>query len=151
GAAADDPAAEARLALAEAELAVARRWYTGADATSAVERACAVAGELDAGATFDLGFLQLRRGYGDALFRGDRSEHGPAGKDPAVLADLRRQGQELRDTAPDAVRRGWAEMYLGLIADNLLGERDLAPSHYEAALAAGEGADDYLTWEALRH
>ena len=42
-------------------------------------------------------------------------------------------------------------MYLGLIADNLYGERDAAPAHYEAALRAGESGDDLLAREALRH
>lgn len=53
--------------------------------------------------------------------------------------------------APDEIRRGWAEFYLGVIADNLYGERDAAPSHYLAALRAGEAGDDLLAREALRH
>lgn len=76
---------------------------------------------------------------------------GPDGKDPAALASLRGFALSLRDGAPDTARRGWAEMYLGLIADNLFAERGCAPSHYEAALRAGESGDDLLSREALRH
>ncbi len=49
------------------------------------------------------------------------------------------------------MRRGWAEFYLGLVADNLYGERDTAPAHYEIALRLGEAGDDMLAAEALRH
>jgi hypothetical protein len=42
-------------------------------------------------------------------------------------------------------------MYLGLIADNVYGERDKAPAHYEVALQKGDEGDDLLAREALRH
>jgi hypothetical protein len=41
-------------------------------------------------------------------------------------------------------------MYLGLIADNLRADREAAPGHYQAALAAA-GPDALLAREALRH
>ena len=68
-----------------------------------------------------------------------------------MLAGLTRRAGELRKRAPDERRRGWAEMYLGLIADNLYGDRDAAPAHYEVALRAGKSGDDLLAREALRH
>ena len=42
-------------------------------------------------------------------------------------------------------------MYLGLIMDNIYGDRGAAPAHYQAALRAGEFSDDLLAREALRH
>ena len=57
----------------------------------------------------------------------------------------------MRAQAPDDRRQGWAEMYLGLIADNLYAEREAAPAHYEVALRIGESHDDLLAREALRH
>ncbi|WP_238015739.1 hypothetical protein KZZ52_28805 [Dactylosporangium sp. AC04546] len=65
-------------------------------------------------------------------------------------AALRQRAQALLDTAPDETRRGWASMYLGLIADNIIGDRDAAPAHYTAALATS-AADPLLRREALRH
>jgi hypothetical protein len=139
----DDP----RLALAAAELAVDRCWYTGTgDPEEALAHARTAGGE-----SFDLGFVELRHAYRGALLVDGRFHAGPEGKDPAVLTAVRRRAEELRDAAPDPVRCGWAEMYLGLVADNLFAERDAAPAHYHAALAAGDGVDDHLAREALRH
>jgi hypothetical protein len=109
---------------------------------------------------WDLDFLWLRHDYLGQLRADGTWRFGPEGMDPHALAALRSRAGTLREQAPDEVRRGWAEMYLGLIADNLFGERDLAPGHYEAALRAGESAvsgvsgvsgDDLLAREALRH
>ncbi|WRZ88786.1 hypothetical protein OHB54_06750 [Streptomyces sp. NBC_01007] len=142
----------ARLAMAAAEVALESDWFGGTSLAGArlhaAERAFKEA-RLDGG--WDLGFLLLRHGYLGLVRIDGRFRPGPDGKDPAALTALHADAGGLRDRAPDAVRRGWAEMYLGLITDNLLAERDLAPAHYEAALRAGESGDDLLSREALRH
>lgn len=106
-------------------------WYTGtalaADRLATADRIC--------GPMWDLAFLRLRHDYLSAL----REPDSP------VVTDLRTRCGRLASEADSAVRVGWARLYLGLIADNLAGERDVAPGHYHAALEAG------LTWEALRH
>jgi tetratricopeptide (TPR) repeat protein len=132
----DQPA----LAVARAEVAVANDWYRGTqlghDALRAAEKT--VAGDPEA--AWDLDFLTVRHRYGQQ-FRA-------AGDG----ADLRRQAEAVSGRAPDDQRRGWAEMYRGLVADNVLDERDVAPAHYEAALELAEKThDDLLTFEALRH
>lgn len=139
----------ARLALAAAEVALQSDWFGGTDLTSArAGHAAKQAPDTD----WDLGFVGLRHDYlrlvrADGVFR-----PGPEGKDPEALAGIRRRALALRENGPDEVRRGWASMYLGLIADNLVAERTAAPAHYEAALRAGEsGGDDLLVREALRH
>jgi hypothetical protein len=146
--------ARALLALAAGQIALEGDWFGGTDAAtgrlSTAAEVCATT-ELDPGSRWDLAFLRLRHEYRDRVFSSGRFAPGPAGQDPAVLADLRRRADDLREQAPDDLRRGWAEMYLGLIADNLYGERDAAPAHYEAALRAGERGDDLLAREALRH
>jgi hypothetical protein len=148
------PQARALLALAAAEIALQNDWASGTGAPngrlSTAEQACATA-DLDPGSRWDLAFLRLRREYFDQIVTAGGFHLGPEGKDPDVLADLRRRAGELRGLAPDDLRRGWAEMYLGLIADNLYGQRDVAPVHYQAALRAGESGDDMLAREALRH
>ncbi|PWI14693.1 hypothetical protein DI272_11375 [Streptomyces sp. Act143] len=143
------PEDRARLALTAAEVALESDWFGGTRLTAArAERAGKEAPDGD----WDLDFVRLRHDY-LRLFRPDGvSRHGPDGKAPEALTRLRHRGHTLREAAPDEVRRGWASMYLGLIADNLFGERDAAPAHYEAALRAGEsGGDDLLVREALRH
>jgi tetratricopeptide (TPR) repeat protein len=165
--AATDASGRARLALAAAEVAVEHDWYAGtavaADWLDLATQACA-GGDLDPGGDWDLAFLRLRYAYfGEVLHGGFRP--GPAGKDPAAIAELRRTAERLRTQAPDGCRRGWAEMYLGLIADNVFAEREVALVHYEAALRAGENTEsgtagdsgaasesaDLLVREALRH
>ncbi|MES5820353.1 hypothetical protein [Streptomyces sp. RG80] len=132
--------------LAAAEAALQSDWFGGTDL--AAERIAAV--PRDSG--WDLGFLRLRHDYFRLLRTDGTFRPGPAGKDPEALARIRRDALDLREGAPDKVRRGWAAMYLGLIADNLFAERTAAPAHYEAALHAGEsGGDDLLVREALRH
>ncbi|MER6183756.1 hypothetical protein [Streptomyces sp. NPDC001652] len=144
----DAPEDRARLALAAAEVALESDWFGGTRLTSArVEQA----EKESPGVDWDLDFVRLRHDY-LRVFRPDgTSRHGAEGKDPAALQAIRRRGHDLREAAPDEVRRGWASMYLGLIADNLFGERDAAPAHYEAALRAGGSGDDLLVREALRH
>jgi len=153
------PAARARIALATSEVALDRDWFGGTDSAGerlrAAEKSAHGPGR---DSRWDLDFLWLRHGYLAQLRTGGgRLSMGPAGKDPETLDALRRRATELRDRAPDDVRGGWAEMYLGLITDNLFGERDNAPAHYELALHAGEpgepghSGDDLLAREALRH
>ncbi|WP_406470850.1 hypothetical protein [Streptomyces sp. NBC_01615] len=147
-----DPQARARLAVAAAEVALESDWFGGTGLARARLGAAEKAFEearLDG--RWDLDFLWLRHDYLGLLRAGGTFRAGPDGKDPEALAALRHLAGILRDQAPDAVRRGWAEMYLGLIADNLFAERDIAPAHYEAALRAGESGDDLLSREALRH
>ncbi|AKU18041.1 hypothetical protein [Luteipulveratus mongoliensis] len=148
------PEAAAALALASAAVAYERDYATGSatfqDRLREAERAAAAVGP-DAESRWDLDFLVLQYDYSTLIFNGGAFRPGPVGKDPAVLAELRSRGASLRDRAPDVVRTGWGEQYLGFIADNLYGERDVAPTHYERALVAGESGDDLLTREALRH
>jgi hypothetical protein len=151
---AGDPRSRALLALAAAEVAVESDWYaatnTAAGLIDTAEKLCVDAG-LAADSRWDLAFLRLRQAYLEQLFVDGGFRSGPHGRDPELLARLRRGIDDLREQAPDEVRRGWAELYAGLVADNLYGERDAAPAHYEAALRAGELADDLLAREALRH
>jgi hypothetical protein len=146
--------ARALLALAAAKVALESDWFGGTSAAagrlSTAEEACSAA-DLDPGSRWDLAFLRLRYDYYDQLRGPDGFRAGPEGKDPDALADIRSRAGELRGLAPDEVRRGWADFYLGAIADNLYGERDPAPAHYQAALRAGESGDDLLAREALRH
>ncbi|WP_405541938.1 hypothetical protein OG478_07505 [Streptomyces phaeochromogenes] len=148
-----EPHGRAALAVAGAEIALEHDWFCGTD-TAATRIAAAYKALAETTApvgVWDLDFVRLRHTYfrlllGDGTFR-----FGPAGKDPAELAELRRCAQELCERADDDVRRGWARMYLGLIVDNLFAEREAAPAHYELALSAGESGDDLLAREALRH
>lgn len=144
-----EPSARANVALTAAEVALEQDWFSGTD--RAAERIAAAEEEVPHG-SWQLGFLRLRHTYARLLLVDGTLRFGPAGKDPEALATLRRRARELRDSAPDGVRRGWAEMYLGLITDNHLAERTAARTHYEAALGAAEAApDDLLAREALRH
>ncbi|MCX5254146.1 hypothetical protein OOK27_08155 [Streptomyces canus] len=139
----------ARLALAAAEVALQSDWFGGTDLTAG---RAGQAEKESPGADWDLAFVRLRHDYFRLLRSEGTFRPGPEGKDPEALAGLRRDAHDLRGDAADEVRRGWASMYLGLIADNLFAERTAAPAHYEAALGAGEsGGDDLLVREALRH
>ncbi|MDQ1034355.1 hypothetical protein QFZ75_000771 [Streptomyces sp. V3I8] len=143
----------AALAVAGAEIALEHDWFGGTDTVGAriAVADVALAGLTEPAGRWDLDFVRLRHAYFRLLMRDGRFRFGPAGKDPAETAGLRRRSRELCDTAPDEVRRGWARMYLGLIVDNVFAERETARSHYELALRAGESADDLLAREALRH
>ncbi|BCJ48062.1 hypothetical protein GCM10010168_24220 [Actinoplanes ianthinogenes] len=134
------------IALAAAEVALESDWFTG---TALAAGRLAAAERL--GKDWDLDFLRLRHSYWDLLDLDAGWSPGPAGRDPGRLADLRERAAELHTRAPDATRGGWARMYQGLICDNLLDRRDLAPEHYRAALHAGQGTDPRLEREALRH
>jgi len=147
-----EPRARARIALVAAEVALESDWFAGTEATGArVDTAAKLLADAHLDDHWDLDFLRLRHDYLGLVRSGGRFRPGPEGKDPDALTALRGQGEPLRDRAPDETRRGWAEMYLGLIADNLFAESDLAPRHFEAALGAGESGDDLLAREALRH
>ena len=138
-----------RLALAAAEVALQSDWFGGTDLTAGRTEQ---AEKMSSGADWDLAFVRVRHDYFRLLRSEGTFRPGPEGKDPEALAGLRRDAHDLRGDAADEVRRGWASMYLGLIADNLFAERTAAPAHYEAALGAGEsGGDDLLVREALRH
>jgi hypothetical protein len=143
------------LAIAAAHIALERDYVTGSSvATERIERARQLVGEApEATGQWTVAYLQLRESYDRAIRNPDRTPRlGPDGRDPAELDALREQARRARDTAPDPVARGWAEMCLGWIADNLYGERDVAPPHYTAALQAGEASgDELLLREALRH
>jgi hypothetical protein len=148
------PPGSALLALAAAEVTLERDWFCDPGEAPAriiaAEESVAAVGR-DPGNCWDLGFLLLRRDYFDMILGGGTVRLGPDGKDPDAVADISRRSDELIAQAPDAVRRGWAEFYRGVIADNLCGERDAAPAYYLAALRAGEAGDDLLAREALRH
>jgi hypothetical protein len=138
---------DARIGLAAAEVALERNWFTGTD--DVADRIAAA--EKAGGEGWDLEFVRLRHDYSGLLHAADGSLRlGPWGKDPAAIDDLERRREDLLANAPDVRRAGWAEMYRGLIADNLRADRDAAPAHYEAALAAA-GGDGPLAREALRH
>lgn len=112
-------AAAARLALAAADLAVDSGWYTGEN--DAAHRLSEVDEDaLDEAGRWDLEFARVRFDYREAF--------------GSPSPQIRRRAQRLAESAPDPLRLGWAHMYLGLIADNLFGERDAAPPHYEIAL-----------------
>lgn len=156
----DGEAGRVQVALTAAEVALESDWFAGTslagERLSTAEKACAASDATGHADVWTLGFLRLRHDYGEQIRSGGGYRLGPDGKDPAALAELRGRGVELSERAPDEVRRGWAQMYLGLIADNLFAERDAAPAHYALALKAGEGeggagGDGLLAREALRH
>jgi hypothetical protein len=137
--------ADPRIALVAAEVAIDSDLFAGTDlAATRLDRV---------GDGWDGAFLRLRHDYfGPLRDAAGGWRFGPAGKDPRVIGELRERAGALVSRAPDAVRAGWANMYLGLIADNHFAERDVAARHYDAALEAGEGGgDDLLVREALRH
>jgi tetratricopeptide (TPR) repeat protein len=148
-----------RIALAAAATAVHHDFRTtGARwAPDALAAAEATVGAADADASpadrWDLDFLTLQAEYDRELVGTDATPRfGPEGRDPAHLAALASQAETLLPGAGDQGRGGWAAFYRGVIADNLIGDRDGARRWFEQALAAGEQASDgYLIGEALRH
>ncbi|MGW7823050.1 hypothetical protein ACWGLF_34145 [Streptomyces puniciscabiei] len=115
---ADEPSAHARIVRASAEVALERDWFAGTD--TAAEPIAAAEKEFPDG-DWDTGFLRLRHTYARLLLVDGALRIGPEGKDPYALAGLRDRARELHDAAPDELRRGWAAMYRGLIADNHYG------------------------------
>lgn len=153
GVVADEPEIRARLALAAAQVALESDWFcdTGLAAKRLAVAEGAFAGvDTGTGPRWDLGFVRLRQAYADLVLIDGGFSPGPWGKDPGAVA-AREHAERLCAEAPDEVRRGWAHMYLGLVLDNVLAERDAAPANYEVALVAGEQGDDLLAREALRH
>ncbi|WIM92637.1 hypothetical protein ACTOB_004589 [Actinoplanes oblitus] len=135
-----------RIALTAAEVALESDWFAG---TGLAAARLAAAGRL--GSHGDLDLLILRHDYWRLMHPGGTWSPGPDGKDPRQLDELRDRAARLAARAGDPVRHGWARMYQGLIADNLLARPDQAVAHYAAALRAGEGTDPRLEREALRH
>jgi tetratricopeptide (TPR) repeat protein len=127
----DSAAPSPEVRLAAATVAVDCDWFTGSSLTE--ERL----GPLAEDEGWDVDFLRLRHVYRQQLVTGL-----PNGSELISAADA------LCASAPDPTRLGWAHMYRGLIADNVVGDRSSAPEHYEQAL----GTDDpLLTREAQRH
>src|SRR5262249_58071785 len=125
-----NPGEPALLARAAAETALERAWFGGAGEAGARVRTAeesSAATDDDPASRWDLDFLVLRMDYFDQILGSGTFRPGPDGKDPGALAGIRRRGSELIVQAPDEVRRGWAEFYLGAIADNLYAEHDAAP------------------------
>lgn len=117
--------------LAAASVAVDCDWFTGSSLAEAR------LGALVEDNGWDVDFLRLRHLYRQQLVTG----HPHAD-------ELVKAAGALSAAAPDPTRLGWAHMYQGLIADNVVGDRSAAPGHYERAL----GTDDpLLSREALRH
>jgi hypothetical protein len=147
-----DPVVRADVLMAVAEI-TGRRDYTRGRRSTGAPVALGEVESLNDRAAWDVAMHRLRTSYADHLRREDGSLwFGPDGRDPAVRAELRAEASRLRDTAPDDVRRGWAEMCLGWISDNIDGDRDEAPTHYEQGLAAGRAANDpMLVFESQRH
>jgi hypothetical protein len=137
------PAGDPALALAAVQVAVDSDWFAGTtSATPLLTEATRLAASLDDTGRWDLAFAGLRHEYRELM------THPSSDREPAAALLARAAG--LATAAPDVTRAGWAQMYQGLITDNLLDERDTAPTHYRAALAAGAG-DPLLAREALRH
>lgn len=132
---ADDPAERELLLLARAEVAVdqdfAQQTNHAPDALTAAEAV------LDR--SWDLRMLKFRKDFADALFgTGDR--------------DLRDRVNTLIEDAPDDRRRGMANFYAGVTADNLYENPTEAFAHYTAAYELAEQSeDDLLISLALRH
>jgi tetratricopeptide (TPR) repeat protein len=147
-----DDATARRLALAAAAIAVHHDFRTAGArwAPAAIAAAEAIA---DPDHRSDLDLLELQHDYSSELIRPDgQAVFGPDGHDPARLAALAHRAEALIRSAPDVAGAGWAAFYRGLIADNLIGDRDGAPAWFAQALeAAGQAEDDYLAGEALRH
>ncbi|GAB3827481.1 hypothetical protein [Dactylosporangium cerinum] len=141
------PPEDPLLALTAAQVSVESDWFAGTSTTAdRLITATRLAAGLDDAGRWDLAFVELRHGYRTLLMA-----DGSARTSPEAVQGL---AADLRATAPDAVRQGWAAMYQGLIADNLLDQPDVAPDHYHAALRAGAGpdrGDGLLAREALRH
>ncbi len=148
----DDDRDRLELLMARASV-VGRRDYTRGARSSGdhpLEAAQDLAARIGTGPTmaWDLAMQHLRRQYADQLVDGI----GPAGRDPSVVTAMAAEAARLRDSAPDDGRRGWACMCLGWFADNLRGDRVVAPGHYSEALVAGRTvADPLLVFEAQRH
>jgi tetratricopeptide (TPR) repeat protein len=139
------PPGDPLLALAAAQVAVESEWFAGTSTTpELLTTASWLAAGLDDAGRWDLAFVELRHAYRTVLMA-DGSTRTSAEAVRGLAADL-------DATAPDAARKGWAAMYQGLIADNLLDEPDAAPAHYHAALRAGlDRGDGFLAREAQRH
>lgn len=133
----------ARVAVAVATAEVDRGFWQRSPSVDAVAQA-RKALDGDPALAWELDWLEFRSDYSVALY-GDT-------KTPEQAAALGATAATLYASAPTAVRRGWVAFYRGLVADNIAGDRDSAPAHYEEALAlATENGDDLLASYPLRH
>ena len=150
-----DDAAAGRLALARAAVAVHHDFRTGGSrwAPAAMTAAETTADSADPAGRRQLDLLRLQYDYAIMLTEPDGTPRfGPQGRDPVRMAGLAQRAEELAGATTDVAGAGWAAFYRGVIADNLIGDRDGAPRWFARALDAGErAADDYLAGEALRH
>ncbi len=151
----DDPTVGLRLGLVGADAAERRDYVRGGSAARTwFDRLLSLdVGDADSTLRWDVDLLQLRRAYAAQLRRPDGSAwFGPEGRDAAEVERLQAETARLHESAPDDARRGWTSMCAGWIADNVLGEREVAPDHYRHALEAGRATgDDLLVFEAQRH
>jgi hypothetical protein len=160
-----DCAGRAALALARAQAAVElRQWRAQGNPAPALDAAEAAAQEHGEDAVLDAGLLRLFSDYWAELIPGDRTPHfGPAGRDPAVLAELRDRAARLATrtrsqatgtdpAAPARRQAARAAFYAGLVADNLCGEAERAEALFTESLTwCRPRADDDYAAEALRH
>lgn len=152
------PTFRARLLLARADVEHRAGYVTNRREEHSVsalleEATHVLAGQDEPSLAWDVERLRVQHRYAAALRRADGTPwFGPEGRDAAFMTGLCVDAEALRDTAPDAHRRGWAEMLCGWISDNVVGDRDRAPAHYHAALESGRTAGDHLmVFEAQRH
>ncbi|MGH8880928.1 MAG: hypothetical protein ACRD0P_26835 [Stackebrandtia sp.] len=149
-----DPDEDPRLAVARAEVLVADDWHHGrwTDTDKMRDARRIVEAHGTPVQIWDLDRQFVWAGYGRQLFTADGSRRQVSDREPAEMAELRRRAEALLDSAPDGRRRAWAEFNLGLVGDNIFGERENSPAHFAAALrGAEEHGDDYLIFESLRH
>jgi tetratricopeptide (TPR) repeat protein len=146
-----DPVERRALALVLAEIAVDQDFAQQTDDAEPALAAVARALETlpDATTSWDLDMLHLRKDYSTELFA---TTSGTGGCDRTTTEALAERAAQLRDQAPDDARRGLASFYAGVIADNLLGDREAAFTHFTMTLELGErAADDLVASLALRH
>lgn len=149
-----DEGSQAALLISQAEVVSQRDYRLGRrsiEGAALLDRVEAL--EPDAVTRWDVDMLRLRIVYAGQLVRDDGTVWiGPEGRDQDLVDRLCSDALRLRETAPDDLRRGWSDMCLGWFSDNLVGDRDAAPAHYQRALAVARDADDpMLLFEAQRH
>jgi hypothetical protein len=149
------PAERALLALGRAEAAVQlRQWRGTGDPAAPLADAASQMANAGREAAADLELLRLFADYWEQLLPADGSNtgFGPAGRDPAALAELTRRAQRLLTTAPGPRQAAQAAFLGGLVAENLCGEHARGEELFSQALARCEpGRDDDIASEALRH
>ncbi|MBC2932499.1 hypothetical protein [Nocardioides sp. zg-1228] len=142
------------LCLVLVELDIAEAYLTGEspDPGSVERRRPVIEAHGTQADRWDLELLSARLEFIAQIFLPGTSLASMEGRDRRRVDDLRARVESLQRTSPDRRREGWADFYLGVVLDNLYGERHRAPVHYDRCLAAAEDtADDVLRYEALRH